>query len=46
LAEGGGQLYGGTGVHRIYKRINNFTVVEGGRSPGEQEPCEGQARPL
>ena len=46
FAEGGGQRRGGTGVHRIYKRINNFTVVKGGRPPRQQEPCEGHARPL
>src|SRR2546422_11472749 len=36
LAEGGSQLWGGSGVGRIYKRVNNFPGVEGRGPPRRQ----------
>src|SRR5260370_23073532 len=34
------------GVDRIYKRINDFAVVEGSSPPRQQEPCEAHGRVL
>jgi len=40
------EIGGWCSVNRIYKCINHFTIVEGGRPPRQQEPCEAHARLL